>query len=264
MDIRNYHLATSLDDAQITLEADLKNVVFGGGTWLRQGKHVVETMVDLGALGLDRIEVLADNIRIGAMTTLRTIEKDEAIKGLASGMLAEAVARIMGINFRNLATIGGSVMGKYAFSDVLTPLLALEATLIFHNRPAVSLKDFLQEKKQSNDLLVGVSIPKKAGKGFFKKVSQTAVDFSILNVAIARSDTFRIVIGARPGVAALAEKAMSHLDDSESMTDERFEEVARIAADELAFSDNHQASKAYRQALAFEYVKRGLKEVCSK
>jgi len=255
MDIRNYHLATSLDDAQITLEADLKNVVFGGGTWLRQGKHVVETIVDLGALGLDRIEVFADNIRIGAMTTLRTIEKDEAIKGLASGMLAEAVARIMGINFRNLATIGGSVMGKYAFSDVLTPLLALEATLIFHNRPDVSLKDFLQE---------GVSIPKKAGKGFFKKVSQTAVDFSILNVAIARSDTFRIVIGARPGVAALAEKAMSHLDDAKSMTDERFEEVARIAADELTFSDNHQASKAYRQALAFEYVKRGLKEVCSK
>ncbi len=248
MEIRNYHLATSLEDARSILEADPKNVVFGGGTWLRQGKHVVETMIDLGGLGLDRIEAGNESILIGSMTTLRTIEKNDAIKGLAGGILFEAVSRIMGVNFRNLATIGGSVMGKYAFSDVLTPLLALDATLVFHNRPDVSLKDFLKEKKKANDLLTGIRIPRTEGKGFFKKVSQTAVDFSILNVAIHKADTVRIVIGARPGVCALAEKAMARLDKGKKheRTPVRGPQKSPWAN---SLGDNHQASKAYRQAL---------------
>lgn len=262
MGIRNYHLASSLDDALNVLSADPKNVCFGGGTWLRQGKHIVETMVDLSGLGLDRIELEDEAIVIGSMATLRTVEKDASVKALADGMLSVATSKIMGVNFRNIATIGGSVMGRYAFSDVLTPLLALDATLLFHNRERISLKDFLNEKKHPSDLLTGLSIPRTAGKGFFRKVSQTAVDFSILNVAIHRADTVRIVIGARPGVSALAEKAMTHLNEVETVTEHLIDETAEIAAGELAFSDNHQASKAYRQALASEYVRRGLKEVC--
>lgn len=262
MVIRNYHRATSLSDAWRALEANPENVVFGGGTWLKQGKRSIDTMVDLSDLGLDRIDVQNGSVTIGAMTTLRTVEKDPAVLGLASGMLSVAVAKIMGVNFRNLATIGGSVMGRFAFSDVMTPLLALDATLVFYRRGRVSLEDFLQEGKQARDLLMRVEIPARDGKGFFKKVSQTAVDFAILNVAVHRADRTRIAIGARPGVSALAKQAMAHLDEAGNRKEDLFEAVARIAVDELSFSDNHQAKRAYRQALAFEYVKRGLKEVC--
>ena len=39
--------------------------------------------------------------------------------------MREAVRHIVGVQFRNCATVGGSVYGRFGFSDVLTLLLAL-------------------------------------------------------------------------------------------------------------------------------------------
>ena len=46
--------------------------------------------------------------------------------------MAESVRHIVGVQFRNLATVGGSVFGRFGFSDVLTLLLALEARVVLY------------------------------------------------------------------------------------------------------------------------------------
>ena len=38
-----------------------------------------------------------------------------------------AVKDIVGVQFRNMATIGGSIWGRFGFSDVLTVFLAMDS-----------------------------------------------------------------------------------------------------------------------------------------
>ena len=54
------------------------------------------------------------------MVTLRDLELDPGLNSYTDGAARESVRHIVGVQFRNLATVGGSIYGRYGFSDVLT------------------------------------------------------------------------------------------------------------------------------------------------
>lgn len=78
------------------------------------------TAIDLCDLGLDRIDEDENEFRIGAYATLRQIETHEALNAYTHGAIAESVRHIVGVQFRNVATVGGSIWGRFGFSDVMT------------------------------------------------------------------------------------------------------------------------------------------------
>lgn len=46
---------------------------------------------------------------------------------MTGGAVRESLRHIVGVQFRNLATVGGSIFGRFGFSDVLTMFLALDS-----------------------------------------------------------------------------------------------------------------------------------------
>ena len=68
----------------------------------------------------------------------------------------------MGVQFRNMATVGGSVWGRFGFSDVLTLLLALDTEVELYQGGLVPLEEFAS-RKPDNDILVRVHIRKTPG-----------------------------------------------------------------------------------------------------
>ena len=125
MTIQNYVRAQSLQQAY-DLCQNLRNRIVAGMLWLRQTGGSVNTAVDLCDLGLDTIEETDDAFVIGAMTPLRKLELHPGFAAYTGGAAAKALGDIVGVQFRNLATVGGSVYGRFGFSDVLTLLLALD------------------------------------------------------------------------------------------------------------------------------------------
>ena len=95
--------------------------------WLRLGKGSINTAIDLCDLGLNTIEETEEQFSIGAMATLRDIELHEGLNTYTGGAVANAVKDIVGVQFRNMATVGGSIWGRFGFSDVLTVFLALDS-----------------------------------------------------------------------------------------------------------------------------------------
>lgn len=262
MEVKNYHQATTLLDAYETLNKDSGNVIIGGGLWLKHVNPDVNTLIDLGLLGLNQITEEKDYIEVGAMVTLRDFETHPAIHQLASGMLYLGTNQIMGTGFRNMATIGGSIFGRYPFSDLITPLLALDTRLVFFMSGEMSLLEFLEKKGKVNDILVYIRIKKTAGKGYFKKVSNTQLAFSMLNVAVHyQNHQFKIVVGARPGIAQLAIEAMNHLNQANSINKEVINEAVELMAVHTKFGTNEEATEGYRRELAKVYMKRGIEEV---
>lgn len=126
INIQKYVRAQSLQEAY-ELNQNRRSRVIGGMLWLKMGRNTVSTAIDLCELGLDAIEETDEQFSIGAMATLRQLEQHEGLNAYTHGAAAKAVRDIVGVQFRNLATVGGSIWGRFGFSDVLTVFLAMDA-----------------------------------------------------------------------------------------------------------------------------------------
>ena len=115
---QNYAKVTSLTEA-LELNKKRTNKVLGGGCWMKMGKKNINTLIDLSGLGLDKITETDDEIIIGSMVTLRDIETSPVIEKNFGNFFKDAFTHIVGVQFRNCATIGGSVFSRFGFSDIV-------------------------------------------------------------------------------------------------------------------------------------------------
>ena len=258
MEVKQFARPETLQEAHQLLLQDSKNLILGGGLWMKKSTPSANALIDLANLGLDKIIDHGNQLEIGAMVTLRALELSPLVQELQNGLLIEAVSQIMGVAFRGQATIGGSIAGRFPFSDLITPLLVLDTTLVFYPHKEMTLEAFLGFKGRMSDILTHIIIKKSTGLSFFKKVKTTALDFAILNVAIAKIEgKCRIAVGSRPSVASLAVKAMDIINRDHKLIDD----AAEAAVSELTFATTGSSSAEYRKLLAKVYVKRGLEEV---
>jgi CO/xanthine dehydrogenase FAD-binding subunit len=265
MKIETYLKPASLEEAYAALQLEPKAKLLGGGAWLKLSGADLPVAIDLSALRLSGIKETVEEVRIGAMTTLSEMADYPLFSTLCGGIVREAVLSVMGPSVRNIATLGGSVMGRFGFSDLFPVLLVLDARLKFYKQKELSISDFLEMKNPTRDLLTQVILPKLPAKGYFHKVVRTALDFALVNVAILRLDSgFRIAVGSRPGAAILCPKAMNHLLFRPIPDEKAMEEAAVLAAEEARLGSNQRASAEYRMQLVQTYVERGLREVSSR
>src|ERR1035437_3876800 len=109
----------TMDEAYKILMEKRNNTILGGCAFLRLGSSRIGMGIELSKLGLDYIVEDNNYIEIGAMATLRDLEMNTAVQENFNGVLAKAVSNIIGVQFRNVVTVGASVFSKYGFSDVI-------------------------------------------------------------------------------------------------------------------------------------------------
>ena len=247
---RNYVLAASLDEAY-ALNQKKSSVIVAGNMWLRMCGLNKQTAIDLSQLGLDQIEETQDAFVLGAMTTLRQIETNAALDAAFGGVFRKAFAPIVGTQFRNGATLGGSVYSRFGFSDVSAVLLALDAEVVLHQRGTVKLSDY-QKEAWDRDILTHIRIP-KGQTADVQSVRVSGTDIPTLVCAAAKSDRgIRVVLGARPARAMIAADGIA--------PDADFEAIAA----QVPFGTNLRASEAYRRKIAPVLMARAAKECMEK
>lgn len=253
--IREYARPATLEEAW-QLNQKRPNRVLGGMLWLKMEKISVGTAIDLSALGLDTIEETDTEFAIGAMATLRSLETHAALNAATNGAMREAVRHIVGVQFRNCATVGGSVFGRFGFSDVLTLLLALDARVVLQGAGELSLEEFCA-RPPFRDILVRVIVPKGAEGTVYLSQRNSATDFPVLTCAIARREgAFRFAIGARPG------RARVYLDEKGLLSGGITRDSALAMGEDLSrrvpMGDNLRAGAEYRTKICQALVRRGL------
>ena len=179
---QNYIFPESLEDAYKLLQANRRNAVIGGNGWLALGRQKLHTAIDLSRLGLDQIRVGPAYVEIGAMATLRQLERE-----LPGSLLACCVKPIAGVQFRNLATVGGSLYSRFGFSDPITALMAMDTTVILHRQGDVPIADFVWQKP-SRDIVLGCRIENNGRRAAYQSLRLSATDLPALTVAVSRLD----------------------------------------------------------------------------
>ncbi len=249
--IDQYLRPSSLEEAYEALQRK-NSAVLGGMLWLRLGNRRITTAIDLSALGLDRIEETEEYIRIGAYVSLRTLETDPRLHALTDGVLTEALKSIVGVQFRNMATVGGSIFGRFGYSDVLTVCLALDASVELYRGGVIPLAEFC-EMERVRDILTHIRIPRRALRAVYGAHRNSATDFPALNVCAAAYDgNLTVTVGARPLRAVAYRLPLEGADSPE---------IAERIAAQTVFSSNRRASEEYRRHLCRVLLRRALTEI---
>ena len=170
--------------------------------------------------------------------TLRELELHSALNDYFENAIRDAVQDIVGVQFRNLATVGGSVFGRFGFSDVLTVLLSLRTSVELYKGGIVPLEEFAQMKRD-NDILVNVRIAKTPGHFAYLTHRNTKTDFPVLAVSASKTgEEIRVAVGARPMKAELFGAG------------DLSEESAKKLAAQVKTDSNMRASAKFRSHLA--------------
>lgn len=252
---QKYVRPQSLEEAY-QLNQVKNNRIVGGMLWLKTGSGSFNTAIDLCDLGLDTIEETDSEFSIGAMVSLRQIELHESLNQYSNQAVRDAVKDIVGVQFRNMATVGGSLWGRFGFSDVLSVFLCMDSYVELYDGGIIPLEQFAKQKYDSN-LLIRLIVKKTPGTFVYSAMRISRTDFPVLTCAVSNmNQTYRVSIGARPA------RAIVICDDTAILSSGITEDTAAKMADYVAANtptgDNLRGSSEYRTHLAKVLTTRNL------
>ena len=257
MTIREYKRAESLEEAW-QLNQKKPNRILGGMIWLKMETINVGTAIDLSGLGLDTIEENEEGFSIGAMVTLRQLEQHPGLAAYTHGAMREAVRHIVGVQLRNLATVGGSIYSRFGFSDVLTMFLAMDCDVELYKGGILPLQEYAQ-RPYDRDILVRLIATPTPIQLYYQSVHNSPTSIPLLPRAAPRTANgdYSIVIGARPLRAVRFELPAEPALAAEQLAAQFAESVKA----QIVTGSNMRGSAEYRRHLAGVLTKRAVLEL---
>jgi len=259
--------------------------LLGGGqslvTLMKQDFVSPLYLIDIkGISDLDYIQYdETDGLRIGALTTHRTLETSNIVQEKFS-ILAQMEQTLASVPVRNWGTVGGNLAHADPASDLAPTLLSLGAEVILtgpHGERVVSLDefflDFFETALQSDELLTEIHVPDSSrGGGFYYKFAQRATDLAVVSVAvnlIRNPDNrdlckdIRILMGS-VGPTPLRSKRAEDLLKGQPLTDTLTEEAARISAEDAQPTSDINGSEEYKREIVHVLVRRTINEAADR
>jgi probable selenate reductase FAD-binding subunit len=274
--IRSFHQPTSTREAIRLLtghEGEACLVAGGTDLALRAGQSV-RVLVDISRLGLSYVKRKGGGLRIGATSTMATLEESVLVRLMANGILAKAAASCGPLQTRNMATIGGNLANASPAADTATPLLAMDAEVVLQalrSSRRLPLEKFFvgpHATVSNRELLVEIVVPPcKSNSAFsFQRLARTEIDIAVVNVAAAvRWDTTQRCSGVRLALGAVAPCPMRSrraeaLVEGQIATEKVISKAAEIASEDIAPISDVRASAEYRREISRVLVRRALQE----
>lgn len=251
--IKQYVRAESLEQAY-ELNQKKSNLILGGMQWMKMTTQTVGTAIDLSGLGLGEIVETDDRFEIGSMVTLRQLEQHPGLNGYTHNAVAHAVKDIVGVQFRNTATVGGSIFGRYGFSDVLTVFLALDTTVVCHHAGEIPLEEYAG-MAQDRDILVKLVVKKVPLQVSYQAMRHARTDFPILTCAVSQvNGVWQASVGARPHRASLVRDQGGLL--AQGVDVQSAQKFGEYVSQALNFGSNMRGSAQYRRQICSVLVQR--------
>ncbi len=218
---------------------------------------------------------LGDNgeLRIGAMATLRELEKDKNVAARLP-VLARAMRTLSSVRVRNVARVGGALAHGDPHMDLPPVLAALGARVTIAGRgkkrrelPLERLyAGYYQTVLENDELIAAVTVPALDGRkaAYMKVTSRTADDWPSLGVAVSFSLKDATVHAPVVVVSAATEKVTRMAAAEKELQGARLDDAALrragdAAADEVQTLSDAHGSAPYKRELLRVYLRRAIR-----
>jgi carbon-monoxide dehydrogenase medium subunit len=250
-------------------------IIAGGQSILvvmRQRLLTPEYVIDIkGLSALDYIKYdEGKDLRIGALTPHRTIEKSPVIQK-HFGVLSEMEENLATIQTRNWGTIGGNLCHGDPAGDPATIFIALKAKLKLASSTGERVidmeefsKDYLEVALGPGEMLTEIQVPTPAPQTgtAYEKLMVMKGDMGVIGAAVSITldskgscQDARIVLSNCSAVPLRAKKAEKVLI-GKAINDARLAEAGEVASSEADPPDDVHGSAKYRIEMIKVFVKR--------
>ncbi|MFZ1753959.1 MAG: FAD binding domain-containing protein [Caldilineaceae bacterium] len=210
--LAEYHKPGSVAEAVTLLRrTDVRLRALAGGSQLvgaleTRTARDVDGVVDLAALGLNRITTQGETLHIGATATLSDISEHPVAGEMAGGLLRRTAQFEGPVNLRNAATVGGVIASAEIDSEFYAALLVLGASVVVSDgegERVTPLADF--RVPASHPLITAVTLSIHPLRSGHARVARTPSDRCIVAaVAVVGEGVERVAlcgVGERPLLA---------------------------------------------------------------
>ena len=254
--IREYQRAPTAEHALTLLERETIETapLMPGARLPDDGFPFAAAVVDLQDLPWDYISREPATLRIGGNTHLQTLVENAAIRGVASGVVAEAAACAAPRSLRNVATLAGALDGVAdGPPELMLALLALDAQASVQGAPvsSIALRDYKPTSKTLlTEVVIDVSGSAAAG---LARVARTPLDQAI--VAAVGAVVGQVARVAVAGASPLPFVVATAVDDVPAAVIDR---LAAAVTGQAAPVADYRGSAEYRRRMADVLARRAL------
>lgn len=274
---------TSLTAAVGLLDSDDPSVrPIAGGTALmlmmKAGVFKPEKLVSLRRIErvYSRVSAASDGLRIGAMTTLGTLERSDEVKKHAP-LVSRTLLTLSNVRVRNVATVGGALAHGDPHMDLPPVLMALGATLTVvapdgERRLAVEdlFSGYYETVLEKNELIADVHVPSQGLKkaAYFKVTTGSVDDWPALGVVAVLDTEGDTIKTSRLVASAATDKATRLLSAEAVLNGKTVDDKLLAKAGDAALEDceliaDVRGSVSYKRELMRVYVRRAVRRALS-
>lgn len=266
MSTRCEWLAPGTIDEALALRAERgeEATVLAGGTFLgiliNQRLFAPSCLLGLGRIaGLDGIGVRSGELRLGAMTRHRAVERSPLVRR-GWPALAYAFSVVASPRVRNQATVGGVLADADYASDPPAMLCALGARVVARSASGEReipieelITGYYETSLAPDELLTEVAVPPADAAVYRKFRSRSHEDRPCVSVAaVRRGAELRVAVGAVAGRPQLFPELCARGDPAE---------VGRAYAGAIEPISDVRGSARYRRRVIAVEVRRALEEL---
>ncbi len=233
----------------------------GGGTSILRGSvNKLKGLIDLSHLPLNYVRKKQRSLEIGSAQTFA--EVCENIK--PDHILAKSIGFAASTPLRNRITMGGSIALFPAWSDLMGPLLALDAevSLIGSESGIYPVLRYVTESKlRKGSLITAVRLRNDRWSSFYYRQTRTHFDYPAFTITILMKRFKNRIEEVRAVIVGCAGKFKRLSRIEEALKDERLDEVrVRELGNDInvQFAPKHGLSADYLQQIVGVQFERGL------
>jgi aerobic carbon-monoxide dehydrogenase medium subunit len=231
-------------------------------------------LVSLRNVGLENIDVgPAGELRIGAMTRLRAIERSDLVRR-GWPVIVRTLRTLSNVRVRNVATLGGHLAHADPHMDLPPLLAALGARVTLEGakgKRTVLAEElstgYLETSVRRDELITQVDVPALDARRavYLKCTTRSADDWPALGIAVSLSEReemveeISIVMSAatdKPTRLAAAEKLLR----GQRIGEKLLKQAGEAAVHEVQIESDLHGSAAYKKQLLRVYLARAVHE----
>ena len=279
--LRNFEFfePTTIQEASSLLtQYDSKAKLLAGGTdviiEMKARTSTPEYVISLEKIpGLDDVTYNeGDGLRIGAMTKMRTLEKDPIVRERYTA-LAEGASEVGGIQIRHLATIGGNISHGSPAADTAAPLFVLETQVKIASADGertVPIEEFFlgpgQTVLKTGEIVTAFECPPRGaneGSQYIKQKIREVMDLAFVGVASSAKSDNGAVADVKIGLAAVAPTPIRATDaeaiiNGNALTAALLEQAGSAASAQSSPISDLRCSAEYRREIVGVLTRRTL------
>jgi carbon-monoxide dehydrogenase medium subunit len=212
-------------------------------------------------------------LRIGALASLRQIERSDEVRHLAP-VMEKTLRHLSNVRVRNVARLGGNLAHGDPHMDLPPVLSSLGAKAIVvgpSGQREIEIENlysgYYETELSRDELITFVDVPPQAGwsSAYIKCTTRSADDWPALGVACSLRLEGDTIGDVRIMISAATEKLTRLVSTEQVLRGQRLDETAFERAGECALTEaeivsDSRGSAAYKAELVRVYVRRALRQ----